>query len=258
MSGEFGIVIPARYASTRLLGKPLRLIAGQPMIQWVVQSAQRAGAAFVWVATDDERIEQAAREFGAEVVMTSPEHPTGTDRLAEVVDKRAVPADTVIVNVQGDEPLLPPEAVRLAAATLLEHPSAGIATLAHPITNPDELFHPNAVKLVMDRAGRALYFSRAPIPWVRDAFASGKPQDLPPGTPFLRHVGLYAYRAEALRRLAALPQCDLERAESLEQLRALHAGIEIRVAVVQEALPPGVDSEKDLERVEGMLLAKSR
>ncbi len=250
---DFGIVIPARFASSRLPGKPLRLIAGKPMIQWVVERAKEAGAQFVWVATDDSRIESTAREFGSEVVMTSASHATGTDRLAEVVQAKEVSPDTIIVNVQGDEPLLSIESIRLVAGALEAHPHAGIATLAHHIDSVEDLFNPNIVKVVLDQQGKASYFSRAPIPWVRDAFALGPPEQLPQGVPFLRHVGLYAYRAGALSQLSRLPQPPVEQAESLEQLRALHAGIKIHVSVVHEAPAPGVDTEEDLLRVERML-----
>lgn len=243
---DFGIIIPARYASTRLPGKPLREIAGKPMIQWVVENARSAGAQFVYVATDDERIERVVRDFGADVVMTSPTHATGTDRLAEVVRKREIPPETIVVNVQGDEPLLPASAIQRVARALFEHPDAGIATLAHPIETVDELFNPNVVKVVLDGRGFAMYFSRAPIPWVRDAFADGRPEQLPSGVPFLRHVGLYGYRAAALTQLADLPQPEVETAESLEQLRPLRWRIPIHVSVVDEALPPGVDTVDDL------------
>ncbi len=246
---DFGIVIPARYASTRLPGKPLLDIAGKPMIRWVVENSREAGAKFVWVATDDERIKDGVEAFGGEAIMTSPAHTTGTDRLAEVVRLREVAPETIIVNVQGDEPLLPASAIKLAAQALEDNPSAGIATLAHPIESADELFNPNVVKVVLDQGGFASYFSRAPIPWVRDAFTKGPPTELPRGVPFLRHVGLYAYRAGALTDLAERAPAPTERAESLEQLRALHAQVAIHVTLVSEALPPGVDTASDLANV---------
>ena len=245
----FGIIIPARFGSSRLPGKPLRDLAGRPMIQWVYENAQRAGAGFVWVATDDERIAHAVQGFGGEAILTSTDHATGGDRLAEVVRSRKVPDETIVVNVQGDEPLLDAKYVRLVADALGENPAAGIATLATPIATPAELFNPNVVKVVLDDAGSARYFSRAPLPWARDAFAAGQPEALPENVPFLRHVGLYAYRAGALTALSKLPQPPVERAESLEQLRALHAGIRIHVSVVSEAPPHGVDTEEDLVRV---------
>ncbi len=254
----FGIIIPARYASTRLPGKPLREIAGKPLIQWVYENARQAGAEFVWVATDDERIQRAVLAFGGEVVMTSPSHQTGTDRLAEVVKIREVPAATIIVNVQGDEPLLPLASIREVAQALVNQPEAGIATLAHPLTTTAELFNPNVVKVVLDARGFASYFSRAPIPWVRDAFSEAPPASLPEGVPFLRHVGLYAYRARCLEALSALPAASAEQAESLEQLRALHAGIKICVSLINEALPPGVDTEEDLRGVERALKTLDR
>ncbi len=249
---DFGIVIPARFGSSRLPGKPLREIAGKPMIQWVWENAKQAGAEFVFIATDDARIEAVAQKFGAEVVMTSADHATGTDRLAEVVAKRQIPEQTIVVNVQGDEPLLAAKMMQLVAHSLAEFPEAGISTLANPITEASALFSPHAVKVVLDARGFALYFSRAPIPWDRDAFTHGVPQKLPDDVRFLRHVGLYAYRAGALKRLSQEPQTLLEKSESLEQLRALHLGIPIVVSVVDEQPAHGVDTEEDL-----LVVAKS-
>jgi len=244
----FRVVIPARYASTRLPGKPLRLIAGRPMIEHVHERARASGAAEVIVATDDERIVDACAAFGADVVLTDPGHASGTDRLAEVARLRRYAADDVVVNVQGDEPLLPPENVAEVAALLAATPAAAIATLATPIDDLAEYLDPNVVKVVRDAAGRALYFSRAPIPWQRDA-AAARVEDATRYALALRHVGLYAYRAGALARLAALPPSPLELAERLEQLRALENGLVIAVGIASARPGPGVDTEADLARV---------
>jgi 3-deoxy-manno-octulosonate cytidylyltransferase (CMP-KDO synthetase) len=245
---DFVVAIPARYASTRLPGKPLRLIAGEPMIVHVARRAMEAGAAEVVIATDDERIAAAVSPLGLQVCMTSPDHQSGTDRLAECAAKRGWADDRIVVNLQGDEPLCPPEAIRTVARTLAAS-GAAIATLATPIRDTQELFDPNAVKVVRDGAGNALYFSRAPIPWHRDAFAADRAA-MPPGGPWLRHLGLYAYTVDALTRFAAAPASELERIESLEQLRALELGWKIAVAVSEQPLPPGVDTPEDLERAE--------
>ncbi len=248
----FRVVIPARYASTRLPGKPLRLIAGRPMIHYVLDRAAAAGAAEVIVATDDERIAASCRGYGADVELTSASHATGTDRLAEVVARRGYPAGDIIVNLQGDEPLLASANVAQVAALLAAVPAAAIATLATPLLLHEEFLDPNVVKVVRDAAGLALYFSRAPLPWPRDAATE------PPGNPAwyahaLRHVGIYAYRVAALRELAALPPAPLEQCERLEQLRALENGLRIAVAVAATAPGPGVDTEADLMRVAALL-----
>lgn len=248
---DFVVAIPARYASTRLPGKPLRLIAGEPMIVHVARRAMEAGAAEVVVATDDARIAQAVEPFGVQVCMTSPDHASGTDRLAECVAQRGWADDRIVVNLQGDEPLCPPEAIRTVAHALADS-GAAIATLATPIRDAAELFDPNAVKVVCDGAGNALYFSRAPIPWHRDAFAADRTA-VPAGNAWLRHLGLYAYRIEALARFAAAPASGLERIESLEQLRALQMGWKIAVAVSELPLPGGVDTPEDLARVERLM-----
>ncbi|HXQ31426.1 MAG TPA: 3-deoxy-manno-octulosonate cytidylyltransferase [Steroidobacteraceae bacterium] len=252
----FRIVIPARYASVRLPGKPLRLLAGRPMIEHVHARAMLAGATDVIVATDDERVAAACRGFGADVALTDPGHPSGTDRLAEVATTRGWPADAIVVNVQGDEPLLAPANVAQVAALLADEPAAALATLATPITALAELEDPNLVKLVMDRAGRALYFSRAPIPWQRDAAAAADPIARIAGA--WRHIGLYAYRVSALRRLGSLAPTPLERAERLEQLRALEHGLPIAVAAALAIPGPGVDTEADLAAVERLILAARR
>jgi len=247
----FIVVIPARYASTRLPGKALREIAGKPMVQWVHERAAASGASAVWIATDDARIEEACRKFGAHAARTSPDHPSGTDRIAELARRERWPADTIVVNVQGDEPLLPPELVRQVAELLARDAGAGVATLATPIASLDELLDPNVVKVVVSAAGRALYFSRASIPWHRDAASSGaQPTQF---TGALRHLGLYAYRVGALERLASLAPSPLETIEKLEQLRALENGIEIAVAIAGQRPGTGVDTEADLAAVARIL-----
>ncbi|HXQ63690.1 MAG TPA: 3-deoxy-manno-octulosonate cytidylyltransferase [Steroidobacteraceae bacterium] len=248
----FRIVIPARYASVRLPGKPLRLIAGRPMIEHVHARAVLAGATEVIIATDDERVATACRAFGAAVALTDPRHPSGTDRLAEVAAARGWPADAIVVNVQGDEPLVPPANVAQVAALLAAEPAAALATLATPIVSLAELEDPNLVKLVMDRAGRALYFSRAPIPWQRDAASATNPAAARIAGAW-RHIGLYAYRVSTLERLASLTPTPLELAERLEQLRALEHGLPIAVAAALAIPGPGVDTEADLAVVEGLI-----
>ncbi|GAA6130428.1 3-deoxy-manno-octulosonate cytidylyltransferase [Halopseudomonas sabulinigri] len=248
----FHVIIPARYASTRLPGKPLQLIAGKPMVQHVWEQARKSGAASVTVATDDPRIVAACEAFGADVVLTREDHPSGTDRLQEVVSKLGLADDACVVNVQGDEPLIPPEVIDQVAGSLLAHPEAGIATLAEPIEDSESLFNPNAVKVVSDQRGFALYFSRAPMPWCRDAFANG-PAALPAGIPFRRHIGIYAYKVGFLHDYVTWPASPLESAESLEQLRALWFGVRIHVADACIALPAGVDTQADLERVRALL-----
>jgi len=253
----FRVVIPARHASTRLPGKPLRAIAGEPMILHVHRLALRAGAAEVIVATDDERIRAACHAAGAAVEMTAESHASGTDRIAEVAARRGWAAQDVVVNVQGDEPLLPPALVGQAAALLAATPAASIATLATPIHAEADYLDPNVVKVVCRTDGIALYFSRAPVPWDRDGFAA-----VPPGTGRhvgeRRHLGLYAYRVDALRRLAAAAPGALEQRERLEQLRALAMGITIVVADAVELPGPGVDTPEDLARVEALLRAGGR
>ncbi|HRD65173.1 MAG TPA: 3-deoxy-manno-octulosonate cytidylyltransferase [Candidatus Competibacter sp.] len=248
---RFRVAIPARYASTRLPGKPLRLLAGRPLLEHVYRRALASGALDVIVATDDPRIREAAERFGATVCMTSSEHPSGTDRLAEVALQCGWPDDALVVNVQGDEPQIPPALIRQVAAELEAHPAAGIATACVRIRQTEEVFDPNVVKVVRDREGFALYFSRAPIPWQRELFRVGAEQltELPADIAWFRHVGLYAYRVAVLRDFPRLTPAPSERAESLEQLRALWHGIRIHVAEAAEAPPPGVDTEADLVRV---------
>lgn len=249
---RFKVAIPARFASTRLPGKPLLTIGGKPMIQHVYERALASGADEVVIATDDARIAAAADDFGASVCMTSGRHRSGTERIAELVRARGEPPETVIVNVQGDEPLLPPALVSQVAELLARTDAARMATLCEPISEARELFDPAVVKIVCDRRGRALYFSRAPIPWHRGAFAA-RPGALPEDPIYFRHVGLYAYRAGYLLEYADAPATPLEGVEALEQLRALWNGDWVQVAKAREPAPAGVDTEADLARVRRLL-----
>ena len=244
----FIVAIPARFASTRLPGKPLQAIAGEPMVLHVARRALAAGASQVVVATDDPRIERALEGQPLRVVMTRADHASGSDRLAECAERLHWPDDAVIVNLQGDEPLAPPSGIRAVAECLLQGSSA-MATLATPLADVEELLNPNCVKVVVSAAGKALYFSRAPIPWPRQAFATSR-NALPAGISFLRHIGIYAYRAAFLRTFATLSATPLERAESLEQLRALEYGHAIAVRIAPEPFPAGVDTPEDLARVQ--------
>lgn len=245
---NFSVVIPARYASTRLPGKPLMDIGGRPMVVHVAERAREAGAEHVIVATDDTRVRDAVASHGHTAVMTRADHATGTDRIAEVAATRDWSDDAIVVNVQGDEPRVPPRLIRAVAQQLADHSVAAVATACHPIHDANEMFDPNAVKVVLDHDGYALYFSRAPIPWARDAFALGRAQ-LPDDLPVYRHLGLYAYRCGFLRRYARLQPSAIERFESLEQLRVLWHGLRIAVAITREAPEPGVDTPEDLEKV---------
>ena len=253
----FRVVIPARHDSSRLPGKPLLLLAGEPMILHVHRLALRSGAAEVIVATDDERIRSTCDAAGAAVEMTSERHASGTDRIAEVAARRGWSDDDVVVNVQGDEPLLPPVVIGQAATLLAATPAASIATLATPIATEAEYLDPNVVKVVTRPDGIALYFSRAPVPWDRDGFA-GSPRSPDRHRGARRHLGLYAYRVGALRRLAAAPTDVLERRERLEQLRALALGLAIVVADAVDTPGPGVDTREDLVRVAALLSARGR
>ena len=246
----FRVVIPARYDSTRLPGKALSEIAGKPMVQWVYERARAAGAREVLIATDDELIISAAHAFGAPAELTAREHASGTDRIAEVARRHRWAEDELIVNVQGDEPLIPVALIRQVGALLVEHPQAHIGTLATAIESLAEFTDPNAVKVVTDASGRALYFSRAPIPCNREAASASGPRDFSGAR---RHVGIYAYRVGALLRLAALPQTALEVREKLEQLRALEHGLAIQVADALERPGPDVNTLADLERVSALL-----
>jgi len=248
----FVAIVPARLASTRLPRKPLADIAGRPMVVHVAERAREAGAERVVVATDSEEIRLACEAHGLDAVLTSPTHPTGTDRLAEAVEILGLADQAIVVNVQGDEPLIPPSVVREVADLLAARPDCGIATAAHAIHEAAEFFNPNVVKVVTDAAGRALTFSRAPIPWARDAFTQSR-DVLPADLGALRHVGLYAYRAAFLRQFPTLSRAPIEQAESLEQLRALWHGVGIAVMNLPGALPAGVDTTEDLERVRAAL-----
>ncbi|HEY1138679.1 MAG TPA: 3-deoxy-manno-octulosonate cytidylyltransferase [Lysobacter sp.] len=248
---DFVVAIPARYAASRLPGKPLRLLSGEPMVLHVARRALAAGAREVWIATDDDRIATALEGAGVRVAMTSPDHASGTDRLAECARIAGWSDGTIVVNLQGDEPFAPAAGIR-AVAELMRADDTEMATLAAPVTDVETLFDPNAVKLVRADDGRALYFSRAPIPWPRDAFAQDRTR-MPEGGPWLRHVGIYGYRAGFLQRFAALPPGRLERIESLEQLRVLEAGHRIAVGLTPEPFPPGVDTPEDLARAEAWI-----
>ncbi len=244
---DFRVIIPARFASTRLPGKPLLDIAGKPMIQRVYEQACRSNAMQVVIATDDGRIEQAARAFGATVVMTSNQHESGTDRLEEVVSLLGLKDDEIVVNVQGDEPLIPPQVIDQVANNLAGS-EAGIATLSEIIDDPEYVFDPNIVKVVSDAYGYALYFSRAPIPWCRATYQPGRGQ-LPTIMPVQRHIGIYGYRVSLLHDFVKWGPCALEKTESLEQLRAMWHGVKIHVEPALQTPPPGVDTPEDLERV---------
>ena len=250
----FTVLIPARFASTRLPGKPLADIAGKPIVVRVAERAQGSGAARVVVATDDARVEAAVAAHGIAVCMTRADHPTGTDRLAEAAALLALPDDAIVVNVQGDEPLLDPALMRRMAEVLAARPDAAIATACHPIDDAAEAFNPNVVKVVLDAAGYALYFSRATIPWARDAFATAR-DALPAGLPLYRHYGLYAYRVSFLRAYPRLAPAPIERFEALEQLRALWHGYRIAVEVTHGTPAPGIDTPDDLARVRALFAA---
>lgn len=245
---EFVAVIPARHASTRLPGKPLADIAGKPMVVRVAERAAASGAAQVWVATDHPEVAAACEAHGFRVCMTSPECASGTDRLAEVAERQGWPDDMVAVNVQGDEPLIDPDLIRRTALLLHERPEAAMTTVCHPLHDVVEVTNPNVAKVVLDRQGYALYFSRAPIPWARDAWAGGT-SVVPDGLPVYRHIGLYAYRVGFLKAYPTLERPALEAFESLEQLRALWHGYRIAVLTTDQAVPPGVDTADDLEKV---------
>ncbi len=253
----FRVAIPARFASTRLPGKVLAPIAGRPMVEHAHRLALQSGAAEVVIATDDERVRAACASFGAEVEMTSSEHPSGTDRIAELARRRGWAEDAIVVNLQADEPMLPPALIGQSARLLARDAGADIATLCAPIESLDAYLDPNVVKVVMRTGGRALYFSRAPIPWLRDGAAAGlgSQQEF---RGCWRHVGIYAYRVSALQRLAGMAPSPLERQERLEQLRALEAGLAIAVEQASEIPGPGVDTAADLARVAGLLAAARR
>lgn len=248
---SFKIVIPARYASSRLPGKPLLDIAGKPMIQHVYERAKESLASDIIIATDDVRIKQVAQAFGADVCMTRTDHISGTDRLAEVAAQRGFSDTDIIINVQGDEPCLPASLINQVAEDLAQHTEADIATLYAMITEETQVFDPNTVKVVMDNKGYALYFSRAPIPWMRDHFDKESP--LQPLLPHYRHIGLYGYRASFLKHYIELSPCILEQEESLEQLRALYHGKRIHLTAAEVEPGHGVDTEQDLIKVRELL-----
>lgn len=241
----FHVVIPARIASTRLPGKPLLEISGKPMVVRVAEQAVRSGAQQVIIATDHDGIYQTAELHGHLAAMTRADHSSGTDRIAEVVAQRSWTDDTIVVNVQGDEPLIPPALIRAVATHLHLHPECAIATACHAIHDESAMRNPNIVKVVLDKNGNALYFSRAPIPYPRDVFATQT--ELPKTLPVLRHIGIYAYRASFLRAYSQLTPCALEQFEALEQLRALYHGYKIGVTIAAIAPPTGVDTQADLE-----------
>lgn len=257
MAVEFIAVIPARFASTRLPGKPLADIAGKPMVVHVAEQAARSGAREVVIATDHADVQRVAASFGQRALMTRADHTQGTDRIAEVAEQLQLADDAIVVNVQGDEPLIEPALIRAVAESLAVHSTAAIATAAHRIADAGEFFNPNVVKVVCDRHGFALYFSRAPIPYARDAFAADR-SSLPANLPALRHIGIYAYRAGFLKRYAALPSAPAEQFEALEQLRALYHGERIAVVEWAGALPPGVDTPEDLDRVRALFAQSLR
>lgn len=256
---QFIVVIPARLASTRLPNKPLLDIAGKPMLQWVWERAQQSAASRVVVATDDARVADAVKSFGGEVCMTKTTHESGTDRIQEVAEQLDLADDQIIVNVQGDEPLIPPKVINQVAQNLAGSERAGIATLAKPIRHRDDVFNPNVVKVVVDNTLHALYFSRAPIPWDREAWSQTAlvepTQNAEPtlANEWARHIGIYAYRVSFLHNFVGWPVGRLERLEKLEQLRALENGVAIHVAESLEEIPPGVDTAEDLERVRAFL-----
>ncbi|MGX0135508.1 3-deoxy-manno-octulosonate cytidylyltransferase (CMP-KDO synthetase) [Cupriavidus metallidurans] len=254
----FTVVIPARLASTRLPNKPLADIGGHPMIVRVAERAHASSAQRTVVATDSQEVAQACAAHGVEAVLTRADHQSGTDRLSEVAAQLGLADDAIVVNVQGDEPLIEPTLIDEVALHLAAHPDCAIATAAHPLNDVAEVFNPNVVKVVCDNAGRALYFSRAPIPWARDAWSAVPAQpaataQVPlPAMPVLRHIGIYAYRAGFLRRFPTLAVAPLEQTEALEQLRAMWHGERIGVMVTAAAPAPGVDTPADLERVRAL------
>jgi len=252
----FFVIIPARYGSTRLPAKPLKLIGGRPMIQWVYEAASRSSAQEVWIATDDQRVMDVALSFGARVCMTRGDHESGTDRLQEVVTQLGLPGDAIVVNVQGDEPLLPPDVIDQVAGNLAANPFASVATLSEPLHSIGDCFNSNIVKVVSDLQGKALYFSRAPIPWGRDTYGTEKPE-LPAEQLAQRHIGIYAYRVSLLHQFVTWPLAALEAFEKLEQLRVLANGHQIHIAPACLPVPGGVDTPEDLERVKRLLEANS-
>ena len=252
LNNAFHVIIPARFAASRLQGMPLLMIGEQPLIQWVWRRALASGAASVLVATDDERIRSVALTFGADCLMTSQHHASGTDRIAEVARLRGFGPDDIVVNLQGDEPMMPAEVIAGVAQALQDAPRADIATAVAPIQSLREFLDPNCVKALRASDGRALYFSRAPVPWPRDSVAAGRPTRFAGAW---RHIGIYAYRVRSLLQFAAWPPTPLEVTEKLEQLRALEYGMHIHLVALPTVPPAGVDTPEDLERVRAMLEA---
>ncbi|NOT17257.1 MAG: 3-deoxy-manno-octulosonate cytidylyltransferase [Sulfuriferula sp.] len=251
----YTVIIPARYASTRLPAKPLADIHGKPMIVRVAERAALAAAQSIWVAADDERILHALTEHNINGILTASHHTSGTDRLAEAVMQLGLTDDAIVVNVQGDEPLIAPALIHNVAADLAAHPESVMSTVCHPIHTRTDMLNPNIVKVVIDNAGHALYFSRAPIPYPRDAFAANT--ELPDNLPVYRHIGLYAYRVGFLKQYAALSPAPIEQFESLEQLRVLWHGHKISVSISPHPAAPGVDTAADLARVRELFLLES-
>jgi len=249
---SFTVVIPARYAASRLPGKPLREINGKPLLRYVYECAQRTQANQIIIATDDERIQQAANAFGADVCMTSDQHQNGTQRINEVIQQRNIKDDEIIVNLQGDEPLMPAACISQVARLLVDHPEAQMSTLATPVIHDDDVFDSNIVKVVMNKQAHALYFSRAPIPWQRGQYETQQVERTATWS-CLRHIGIYGYRAGYSQEYVSLAQSPLEQLESLEQLRVLWHGGTIVVGLAEAIPGPGVDTEQDLEKVSQQL-----
>lgn len=249
---SFYVIIPARYQSTRLPGKPLRTLAGKTMLQHVYDVASQTSAASIIIATDDDRIAKTATQFGAAVCMTSSAHSSGTQRISEVVRLHDIPSDAIVVNLQGDEPLMPAACVNQVARLLLQHPDAQMATLSAPLHHDTDIVNPNIVKVVTDQRGYALYFSRAPIPWQRDTNSEQRQHALHRGD-YQRHIGIYAYRAGYIEEYIHSSPSPYELLESLEQLRVLWHGGRIIVAPAEQIPGPGVDTEEELTRVESLL-----
>lgn len=258
-AAPFTVIIPARFASTRLPAKALADIAGKPMVVRVADQARASGATAVWIATDHDGIEAAAREHGIDVIRSRREHASGTDRIAEAVAIAGLDDDAVVVNVQGDEPQMPPAIIGAVAHQLMLRPAASIATACHPIHAVGDFLNPNVVKAVLDADGYAMAFSRAPVPWPRDRIDAIRAMPgnaaLPAGFPALRHLGIYAYRVAFLARYAGLAPAPIEQWEALEQLRAMWHGYRIAVTVIEAAPPAGVDTPSDLERVRAAFAA---
>ncbi|UTW46979.1 3-deoxy-manno-octulosonate cytidylyltransferase [Bacterioplanoides sp. SCSIO 12839] len=250
---DYKIVIPARYASSRLPGKPLIELAGKTMIQHVYERAVETGIQDIVIATDNERIQREAESFGAEVVMTSPDHENGTERIAEVAKIKGWGDDVVIVNLQGDEPLIPQELIEKTAASLINYPDAGMSSVCTPLSGNHDAFDPNVVKVVLDKDQFAMYFSRASIPWDRDGYKNGT-DEMTAKMPVYRHIGMYGYRVSFLRQYQNMEVCALETTEALEQLRALWYGVKIHMSIIDEPPGHGIDTPEDVERVEQLLL----